>query len=443
MYLKTWISLTDLQPKTKNMFQPRFRARLFLSLAKCEKMCYTYNAEDVRIRNLCADEDTVYTYNTNCKLSKLLCKTTNGVVTKYVYGRGLIGEEVNNSFKTYHFDFRGSTVAVTDASGNITDTFEYDTYGKQISHTGDSNIIFGYNGRDGVVTDNNGLIYMRERYYSPEIRRFINADIIPGEITNAITLNRYAYANGNPVSNIDPFGLSVLDWIKDKCNEAKDSVVDTATEIGNTVKDVFNKVVNQFKKSTAEGDLDWFLDLTLGAEKDEHGIYHIDQNYWQSIHFVGYNDLYDKAFDFGVGMTGYTVSKDKFQFTTEDGTDYVIWMWKGDYINLGSGAEVGIYKESVIPGQWLTSKENAMPMSLKLTEIDTGNVLFDYHPSEKQWWINGFDPSHQNAYAKNLQLTVTIDFSSNLDIYKAFKKAWDGRGWKFDDMQATYNWRDK
>ena len=62
---------------------------------------YTYNAEDVRIRNLCAAEDTTYTYNTNAKLSQLLMKTTNGVVTKYVYGRGLIGEETNNAFKTY------------------------------------------------------------------------------------------------------------------------------------------------------------------------------------------------------------------------------------------------------------------------------------------------------------------------------------------------------
>ena len=69
-------------------------------------------------------------------------------------------------------------------------------------------MIFGYNGRDGVITDANGLLYMRARYYSPELRRFINADIVPGEISNAITLNRYAYANGNPVSNIDPFGLS-------------------------------------------------------------------------------------------------------------------------------------------------------------------------------------------------------------------------------------------
>jgi len=49
---------------------------------------------------------------------------------------------------------------------------------------------------------------MRARYYSPEMKRFINADIIPGRLSNAVTLNRFAYANGNPVSLVDPFGLS-------------------------------------------------------------------------------------------------------------------------------------------------------------------------------------------------------------------------------------------
>ena len=169
---------------------------------------YTYNAEDVRIRNFCTETDTSYTYDTNARLSKLLMKTTNGVTTKYVYGRGLIGEELNNAFKTYHFDCRGSTIAITDISGNITDTFVYDTYGKLLSRTGTSFVIFGYNGRDGVVTDANGLIYMRARYYSPEMKRFVNADIVAGQLSNAITLNRFAYANGNPVSLIDPFGLS-------------------------------------------------------------------------------------------------------------------------------------------------------------------------------------------------------------------------------------------
>ena len=169
---------------------------------------YTYNVEDVRVRNLCGESETTYAYNTNGRLSQLLAKTTDGVITKYVYGIGLIGEETSGSFKTYHFDYRGSTAAITDINGNVTDTFEYDTYGNLISRTGTSVVIFLYNGRDGVVTDSNGLIYMRARYYSPDLKRFINADIIAGEISNAVTLNRYAYANGNPVSNIDPFGLS-------------------------------------------------------------------------------------------------------------------------------------------------------------------------------------------------------------------------------------------
>lgn len=177
-------------------------------LIKAGNHAYTYNAEDVRIRNLCSDADTTYTYDTNCKLSQLLTKITNGVTTKYVYGLGLIGEDKEGCFKTYHFDYRGSTVAITDINGNITDTFKYDTYGKVTARTGSNFVIFGYNGRDGVVTDKNGLIYMRARYYSPEMRRFINADIIHGEISDSTSLNRYSYVNGNPVSFVDPFGLA-------------------------------------------------------------------------------------------------------------------------------------------------------------------------------------------------------------------------------------------
>ena len=99
---------------------------------------------------------------------------------------------------------------MTSESGSITDTFAYDTYGKQTARTGESDIIFGYNGKYGVMTEPNGLVYMRARYYSPELRRFINADVIAGEISNAITLNRYAYANGNPISTVDPLGLRSL-----------------------------------------------------------------------------------------------------------------------------------------------------------------------------------------------------------------------------------------
>lgn len=51
---------------------------------------------------------------------------------------------------------------------------------------------FGYNGRDGVIIDNNGLIYMRARYYSSELRRFVSKDPIRGDISDIGSLNRYA-----------------------------------------------------------------------------------------------------------------------------------------------------------------------------------------------------------------------------------------------------------
>ncbi|MEK3789134.1 polymorphic toxin-type HINT domain-containing protein [Paenibacillus sp. FSL K6-1230] len=79
---------------------------------------------------------------------------------------------------------------------------------KLIEHKGATEQPFRYNGRDGVMTDANGLYHMRARYYSPDIKRFINRDVVTGTISDTQTLNRYAYVNGNPISYIDPFGLS-------------------------------------------------------------------------------------------------------------------------------------------------------------------------------------------------------------------------------------------
>lgn len=80
-----------------------------------------------------------------------------------------------------------------------------------------------------------------------------------------------------------------------------------------------------------------------------------------------------------------------------------------------------------------------MPMSLRLRKIDSDEILFDYSPEEFQWWINGFDPSHQYANADNLELQVTIDFSANKDLYSEFVRRY-GNIWTFDGMLASYTW---
>ncbi|KIV56419.1 hypothetical protein AM501_09695 [Aneurinibacillus migulanus] len=98
-------------------------------------------------------------------------------------------------------------MALTDKNAQVTDTYTYGHYGEALGHQGETEQPFRYNGRDGVMTDANGLYYMRARYYNPEIKRFVNRDVVAGAIDDAQTLNRYAYVNGNPISYVDPFGL--------------------------------------------------------------------------------------------------------------------------------------------------------------------------------------------------------------------------------------------
>ncbi|MDD6400327.1 MAG: HNH/endonuclease VII fold putative polymorphic toxin, partial [Lachnospiraceae bacterium] len=97
-------------------------------------------------------------------------------------------------------------------NGNVIQSYEYGAYGEVLS--GDTKITpFLYNGQLGVMTDNNGLYYMRARYYNVNIKRFINQDVVHGSINVSQSLNRYSYVQGNPIKLTDPFGLSPLDKI--------------------------------------------------------------------------------------------------------------------------------------------------------------------------------------------------------------------------------------
>ena len=72
------------------------------------------------------------------------------------------------------------------------------------------------------MTDDNSLYYMRQRYYNPQIKRFINQDILTGSIGNSASLNRYSYVEGNPVSYTDPFGLSPFGYLSEPLHKTLD-----------------------------------------------------------------------------------------------------------------------------------------------------------------------------------------------------------------------------
>jgi RHS repeat-associated protein len=172
---------------------------------------YVYDAQGNRVSTTNGAVTTRYVVDPNAQLPRVLMETTaTGTATAYyVYGLGLISREDATSYQTYHYDLRGSTVKLTNAAGVVTDSYQYGPYGELAATTGTTANPFKYNGRDGVMTEANGLYYMRARYYLPEARRFVSRDSLLGSVEQALTLNRFAYVSGNPVWFVDPSGMSL------------------------------------------------------------------------------------------------------------------------------------------------------------------------------------------------------------------------------------------
>lgn len=195
---------------------------------------------------------TRFVINPNAKLPQVLMRITGGTTNYYIYGLGLLYEvtetATSSSALAYHYDYRGSTVAVTDGSGNIKERFEYSAYGMLTYRSGSTDTPFLYNGRYGVQTDPNGLLYMRARSYNSYLCRFINPD--PSGFAGG--LNWYCYADGNPISLMDPFGLcaggeNFSSWLGNNASGAAKAgyrwAYDQVHDLGATVAGLGNEIV--------------------------------------------------------------------------------------------------------------------------------------------------------------------------------------------------------
>ncbi len=82
---------------------------------------------------------------------------------------------------------------------------DYDAFGTLIHQTGSTDNPYLFTGEryDAAL----GLYHLRARYLEPGRSRFMSMDSFEGNRQDPLSLHKYAYANGNPVSNTDPTGL--------------------------------------------------------------------------------------------------------------------------------------------------------------------------------------------------------------------------------------------
>jgi RHS repeat-associated protein len=90
----------------------------------------------------------------------------------------------------------------------VTLTQSFSPYGEQLSRTGTGASSFGFTGEwaDSSVK----LLFLRSRYYSDDMGRFLTRDTWQGDYTQPLTLNGWNYVNSNPVNFTDPSGHCIF-----------------------------------------------------------------------------------------------------------------------------------------------------------------------------------------------------------------------------------------
>lgn len=157
--------------------------------------------------------------DTNTALTNVLAETdTEGNVQAYnLYGLGLIARfRSDETVSYYHYDSRGSTVALTDQAESIIGSYAFSPFGMLLADSGVTDNPFRYLGKHGVLDERHGLSYVRARYYDAGQQRFLSKDPYLGESRRSQTLNRYAYATNNPIRMVDVSGYSASEVVSGK-----------------------------------------------------------------------------------------------------------------------------------------------------------------------------------------------------------------------------------
>ncbi|CAN5330341.1 hypothetical protein BH11ACT5_BH11ACT5_14070 [soil metagenome] len=422
---------------------------------------YDWDAEG----ELAADDDYDYVYDAS---GNRIVRDGAGGTTVYLPG----GQELTIDGATVtanrHYSFAGLTVAmrtsnglgavtslVADRDGTVVAAVPNTTwttsslarvYSDPFGRTrGSSDAALSGDQRFlGATRDaDSGLTLLGARYYDPTVGCFLSVDPVL-DVDIPAHLHAYAYGFNNPVTYADPSGTEP----KDKNGNYDGNYTNRPTRgIGEIVHDWFKSGVETLLERLAAR---WVAPTQLGLFGNGFG-FDFDGGVYTSrpdakqLGF-GYSDIYDYFFDVGTDME---IGKYQFQYGDDS---YVLWTWKGDYVNLGAGAEIGCYfhegRLEDEPPFWNTvSNSEAPDMSVTLRGPGgqgQASEIASYDPDDPLAWVAVFNSKVQDPTAASLSVDYTVTFPND-GMYQAFRESESAQkgGWVFykETRTATLKFR--
>ena len=161
---------------------------------------YFYDALGRRIKKDSGSHDADFTWSGDNVMAEI--NSHDEIEHRYTYGIDGIAMDhtIYDLNATYYFkNAHGDVVETIDNSTGIRGNYVYEAFGNKVTSPTDDTNPFQYCGE--YMDDESFLIYLRNRYYDPEIGAFISEDPIYDGY------NWYTYCGNNPVNFVDPWGL--------------------------------------------------------------------------------------------------------------------------------------------------------------------------------------------------------------------------------------------
>ncbi len=166
---------------------------------------YEYDPQGNRIASIINGERKNFLLDPTGIISVLSEEITPSQQTlQFTYGHGLVSSKLGNEVNWFDFDSIGSTIAISNTQGVGQHVASYGPFGEELISGTLPPGRAHYVGQLGVTSEQNGVHFMRARFYSSTLGTFIQAD--PLGLTGGDP-NFYRYVYNRPTDLIDPRGL--------------------------------------------------------------------------------------------------------------------------------------------------------------------------------------------------------------------------------------------
>jgi RHS repeat-associated protein len=164
---------------------------------------YTYDGDKKRVaRETAAGDNLRYLWAGTDVLKEY--NSDDSVKAEYLLGLGREAIKVDGQWHFYITDHLGSTRYLANTAGNLSASYDYDSFGNETTSGQTIYNPFRYTGQQWDAHE--AHLYLRNRYYQPDLGRFLVRDPIRYQGGT----NLYAYCGNNPICGVDPAGLNPI-----------------------------------------------------------------------------------------------------------------------------------------------------------------------------------------------------------------------------------------